>query len=143
MSVDNNHPTDKTILEDLQIKEFHETSHKIDMVDQTVKIVKIEIIIQHQTQVEATIQIITGILQTQTPETDIIQMIALEAHHTIETKAIQTTVTDSIKKTDHETIQILDQTIIIITIDHVATLKLELRIIKIGKKKHFSLTAQK
>ena len=32
-----NHPTDITIREDLQIEEFHKFSHKIDMVDQTVK----------------------------------------------------------------------------------------------------------
>ena len=36
MSLDNNHPKGMTIVEDLQIKEIHEISQKIDIVDQTV-----------------------------------------------------------------------------------------------------------
>ena len=70
--LDNNHPTDITIVEDPQIKEIHEISHKIDIVDQTVKTIIIEITIQDQTQIEATTQTITGFVQNQTPKTDII-----------------------------------------------------------------------
>ena len=70
--LENNHSTDLTIVEDRQIKEIHEISHKIDIVDQTFKITSIEITFQDQTQLEATTQIITGIAQTQTPKTDII-----------------------------------------------------------------------
>ena len=123
MPLDNNHPTVITIVENLQLKEIHETSHKLDIVDQTVKTINIEIISEDQTQIEATIQIITGIVQTQTPETDTIQMIVLETPHAIETETIQTIGTDHIKITDHETIQIIDQTLVIITIDHVPILK--------------------
>ena len=62
MSLDNNHPLDINIVEDLQIEEFHEISHKIDIFDQTVKTINIEIIIQDQTQTEADTRIITGIV---------------------------------------------------------------------------------
>ena len=122
MPLDNNHPTVITIVEDLQIKEIRNISHKIDRVDQTVKIINIEIIFEDQTQIEAIIQIITGIVQTQTPETDTIQMIVLETPHTLETEIIQTIGTGHIKITDHETIQIIDQTLVIILIDHVTIL---------------------
>ena len=71
MSLENNHPTDMTIVEDLQIKEVHVVSHKVDIVDQTVKTTNIEIIIQDQTQTETITQIITGIVQTQIPDIDI------------------------------------------------------------------------
>ena len=134
MPLDNNHPTDITIVEDVQIKKIHEISRKIDIIDQKVKTINIKIIIQDQTQTEATIQIITGIVQTQPPKTDIIQLIALETPHTKETETIQTTGTDYIKKTDHETIQIIVKTLIIITKDHVKILKKEIQFIKIDKK---------
>ena len=49
MTLDNNHPSDITTVDDLQIKENHEIPHKIDMVDQTVKTIKIETIIHDQT----------------------------------------------------------------------------------------------
>ena len=124
MSLDNTHTTDITIVEDLLIKEVHEISRKIDIVDQTVKTINVEIIIQDQTEIEATIQIITGIVQTQTPETDIIQMIALETPQTIETETNQTTGTDNIKIRDPKNIQIKHQTSIFITIDHVKILKI-------------------
>ena len=88
MPLYNNHPTDITIVEELQIKEIHEITHKIDIVDQTIKTINIEAIIQDQTQIEATIQIITGIVQTQTHETDTIQLIVLEIPHTKLTETI-------------------------------------------------------
>ena len=124
MSLDNTSTTDITIVEDLLIKEIHEISHKIDIVDQTVKTINVEIIIQDQTEIEATIQITTGIVQTQTPKTDINRMIAVETSHTIETETNQTTGTDNIQIRDPETIQIIDQTLIFITIDHVTILKI-------------------
>ena len=37
VSLENNHPKDITIVEDLQTKKIHEIFHKIDIVDQTVK----------------------------------------------------------------------------------------------------------
>ena len=37
--LDNNHLTEITIAEDLQIEEFQKISHKIDIVDQTVKLI--------------------------------------------------------------------------------------------------------
>ena len=55
MPQDNNQPTGITIGEDLQIKEFHEVSHKLDIVDQRVKTIDIAKIIQDQIQIEATI----------------------------------------------------------------------------------------
>ena len=134
MSLENNHSRDITIVEDLQIKEIHVISHKIDIIDQTVKTINIEIIIQDQTQTEATTQIIAGIVQTQTPKIYIIQTTVLETPHTIETETIQTTGTDSIKITDHETIQTIDQDLIIITIDDVTILKIEIQFGQIDKE---------
>ena len=54
--------------------------------------------------------------------------------HTKETETIQIIGTDNIKLTDHETIQTIDQTIIIITIDHVTILRIEIQITKIDKE---------
>ena len=65
--LDKNHPTEKTIAEDLQMKEFHEISHKLDIVDQTVRTINIERTIQDQTQTEVTTQFITKIVQTPIP----------------------------------------------------------------------------
>ena len=107
-------------MEDLQIKEIQEISHKADIV---------EIIIQDQTQTDAITQIITEIVQTQTPERDIFQMIVLETPHTKDTETNQTVGTDNTKITNHETIQTIDQTLIIITTDHVKILKIEIQII--------------
>ena len=90
-------------MKDLQTKETYEISHKKDIVDQTVKIINIEIIILDQIQIEATIQITAGTIQTQN-ETDIVQMIVLETPDTIETETNQTTGKDKIKITDHETV---------------------------------------
>ena len=91
-------------MKDLQTKKSYEISHKIEIVDQTVKTINIEIIILDQIQIEATTQFITGTIQTQTSETDIIQMIVLETPDTIETETIQITGKDNIKTTDHETV---------------------------------------
>ena len=52
--LDNNHSTDITLAEDLQIKEIHEISQKRDVVDQTVRTINIETTIQDQTQTEVT-----------------------------------------------------------------------------------------
>ena len=114
----------------LQIKEIHKISRIID----TVKTINIKITIQDQTQTEVTNQIITETVQTQTPEIDIIQLTVLEISHVIETETIQTTGTENIKITDHETNQTIDQTIIIITIDHVTNLRIKIQIIKSDKE---------
>ena len=42
--------------------------------------------------------------------------------------------TDNIKIIDRETIQTIDQTIIIVTIDHVTILRIEIQIMKIDKE---------
>ena len=54
--------------------------------------------------------------------------------HTVETETIQTIGTDNIKITDHETIQTIDQTTLIIPRDHLKILRKEIQIIKIDKK---------
>ena len=121
-------------MEDLEIREIHEISHKIDIINQTIKTISIAITIHDQTQIEVTTQNIIEIVQNQTPETDFIKTIVLEFHYTKETETIQTIGTDSIKITDHQTIKTIVQTIIIITIDHVKFLRIEIQIIKIDKE---------
>ena len=58
-------------------------------------------------------------------------MIVLENPHTIGTETIQTVGTDNTKITNHETFHTIDQTLIVITIDDVRTLKIEFQIIQI------------
>ena len=58
-----------------------------------------------------------------------IQTIVLEFRHIIETETIQTKGAANMKITDHENIQIIDQTIIFITIDHVKIFNREIQII--------------
>ena len=136
MSLDNNHSTDITIEENLRIKKIHEISHRIDIVDQTVKTIDIKIIVQDQIQIEATVRTSLKTVPVQILVIDTIQTIDLETPHTfetpqtIETEIIQIIETDSIKITDHETIQTIDQTTIdqttiTITIDHVKIPKTE------------------
>ena len=62
--------TEISIVKDLQIKEVYKKFHRIDTVDQTVSKISIEIVIQDQSQVEATTQNITDFVQTQTHGTD-------------------------------------------------------------------------
>ena len=147
MSLDNNHHTDITIVEDLRIKEIHEISHRIDIVNQTVKTIHIKIIFPDQIQIEATIRISLKTVPVQILVIDTIQTIDLETPCTIETKIIRIIETDSITITDYETIQTIDQTTIdqitiTITIDHVIIPKIEIRTIKIDNE-FFSITAQK
>ena len=85
MSLDSSHPTDITSVEDLRIKEIHEISHGIDIVDQTVKTIDIKIIIQDQIQTEATIRTSLITVPVQTIVIDTIQTIDLEIPHTKET----------------------------------------------------------
>ena len=61
-------------------------------------------------------------------------MIDLETPHTIETETIQTTRTDKIKKTDHKSIQTIDQFLKIVTIYHVTLLKIKFQIIQIDEE---------
>ena len=53
MCLDNNHPTDITNVEDLQIKEIHVSSHTIDIADQTVKTINTEMFIQDRSRQES------------------------------------------------------------------------------------------
>ena len=46
--LENSHLTEITTAENLQIEEIHKVSHKVDIVDQTVKTINVEIIIQDQ-----------------------------------------------------------------------------------------------
>ena len=131
MPLDNNYATDITIVEDLQIKKIHKISHKTDIIDQTVKTIDIELIIQDQIQVIATIRTSLKTIPVQTLVIDTIQTIDPETPHTVETEFIRNIETDSFKTTDHETIQtidqtIIDQTLIIITIDLVTLLNIEM-----------------
>ena len=110
MSLDNNHPTDITIVEDLQIKEIHEFSHTIEIVDQIVRTMDIKIIFQDQFQIEAIIRTSLKTGPVQTLVNDTIQTIGPETPHTKEIEIIQIIEIDSIKITDHENIQTIDQT---------------------------------
>ena len=129
----------RTIAEDLQIEEIFEISHKIDIVGQTVKTINNEVNIQDQTQTEVTTQIIIEIVLIQTLEVDIIQTTVPEIPHINEAGTTQTISIDNTQIIDHETIQTTDQTIIIITIDHVTLPRTEILIIQIDKKL-FSVT---
>ena len=83
MPLDNNQPKDITIVEDLQIKKIHKNSHKIDIVDQTVKTIDIEITIQDQIQIEATIRASSKTVPVQAFVIDTIQTIDPGFPHTI------------------------------------------------------------
>ena len=71
-------------------RRIHEMSHKIDIVDQTVKTINIEIIIQDQTQTEVTTQIITEIVDIRILEIDTIQTTVPEIPRITERGIIQT-----------------------------------------------------
>ena len=90
ITLDNNHLTGITIAKNLQITENHEISQKLDIVDQTVKIINVEKTIQDQTQSEVTTQITMEIVHTQTPEIDIIQTTILEIPQVTKTETTQT-----------------------------------------------------
>ena len=82
-----NHPIILVIEIDHQNKENYENSHKIDIVDQIVKIISMEITIHNQIQTEQNCLISVPI---QILGIDTIQTIDHETHHTIETETIQT-----------------------------------------------------
>ena len=132
--LDNNHLTEITIAEDLQIKEFQKNSHKIDIVDQTVKLISLEIIIQDQTRTQVTTQITIGINHTQTTKLDIIQTTVLQILHTTESEITQTIGIDNTQITDQETNQTNDQTKIIITKNHVTILRTKVLTTQIEKE---------
>ena len=102
---------------DHQNKEIHEVSHKIDIVDQLVKMISIETIIHNQIQKDENFRLIS--VPTQTLGTDTFKTIDHETHLTIETgiiptielEAIQTIEINVIKTTYQEKIQTTDQTI--------------------------------
>ena len=91
-----NHHLTQIIEVDLRNKEIHKISHKIDIVDQIVKIVNIEITIPDRNQIEQNLHLHP--VPIQTLGIDTIQTIDHEIHHiieigtivTIEIEAIQT-----------------------------------------------------
>ena len=83
-----NHLIDLVIEVDHQNKEIHEVSHKIDIVDQIVKIFSIETTIHNQIQTKDNIRLMLVPIQFLGIET--IQTIEHEIHHTIEKETIQT-----------------------------------------------------
>ena len=107
------HPIILVIEVDHQNKEIHEISHKIDIVDQIVKIISIEVIIHDQIQTEQNCLIP---LPIQILGIDTIQTIDHETHQTIETETIQTIEIEVIpiieinftKTVDQETIHTTD-----------------------------------
>ena len=127
-----------TIAEVLQIKETHDISHKIDIVDQTVKTINIEIVIQDETQTEVTTQITLGIAYSQSPEIDNIQTTVLEIPQITETETTQTIGIDNTQIKNHETIQTIYQIVTIITIDHVTIPGTEILTIQFDKEIIFS-----
>ena len=133
-----------TLEADHQDKEVHKISHKIDIVDQIVKIISIETTILDQIQTDENIRLIPD--PTQTLGIDTIQTIDHETHLTIEAgivltirkEVIQRIEINVIKTIDHEIIQTTDQIIkdpitITIKINHVITRKLESKTITIIK----------
>ena len=72
ITLDNNHLIIRIIEDDHQTKEAHETSHKTDVVDQTVEIISIEINIQDQIQPDLNFCLIP--VPIQILEIDFIQM---------------------------------------------------------------------
>ena len=99
---------------DHQNKEIHEISHKIDIVDQIVKILIIETTIHAQIQTEENIHLkliptqILGIDTTQTIDHEIHQIIETEATQTIGIEVIQTIEINFTKTIDQETIHTTD-----------------------------------
>ena len=109
----NNHLINLFIEEDLQLKEIHKKSHKIYTADQIVKIISIEITIQDQIQKETIIRASLKTVPIQTFIIDTIQMIEPETSYTIGVIIYSNNRNRHYqKKTDHETIQTIDQTII-------------------------------
>ena len=111
---ENNHLLTLVTEVDHQNKEIHESSHKIDIVDQIVSIISIEITNHDQIQTEENIRLIP--VPIQILGIDTIQTIDHETHHTIETETIETIGIEVIqiieingfKTIDHETIHTTD-----------------------------------
>ena len=103
-----NHPITLVIELDLQNKEIHEISHKIDIVDQIVKIISVETTIHDQIQTEEKFLIPVPI---QILGTDTIQTIDHETHHTIETETIQTIGIEVIQIIETNVTKTIDQEI--------------------------------
>ena len=138
--LENNHFTKITIAQDLHIEEIHKISHKIDIVDQTLKTINIEINIQDQTRTEVTTQTTKGIVFTKTPKIEIVQTTVLNVPHLTETETTRTIGVDNIQITDHESIQTINRIIVIIIKNHVTIPRNKILVIQI-EKKTFSITA--
>ena len=104
------------------------------MVDQTVKTIKTVKVIQDQTQIEVTNQIIKEIIRIQTFGIYTTQTTVPEIPRITEIEITQTKGRDNTQIIDHETIQTTDQTIIIITINHVKIPRIEILIIQVDKE---------
>ena len=105
------------------------------MVDQTVKTIKTVMVIQDQTQIEVTNQIIKEIVQIQTFGIDTTQTtVDPEIPRITETENTQTIGIDNTQIIDHETIQTTDQTIILITIIYLKIPRAEILITQIDKE---------
>ena len=91
-----NHHLAQVIEVDLQNKKTHEISHKIDIVDQIVKIINIEITIRDRIQTEQNLHLHPVPIQTlgidtiQTTDHEIHHIIEIGTILTIEIEAIQT-----------------------------------------------------
>ena len=139
-----NHSLTLVIEVDHQNKEIPEISHKIDTVDQTVKMISIEITIHDQIQTEENIRLIP--VPIEILGIDTIQTIDHETHHAIETETIQTigieviqTIEINVSKTvDQEKIQttgrIINERIATTTImDHEIIYKIGIQTITVRK----------
>ena len=114
----------------LQIKEIHEISHRIDKVDLTVKMTSIETTTQDQIQIEVIIQIN---IEIQFLGIYIIGTTVLETFYIIGTETTQTKEIDKTQIVDHKTIQTIDQTTTIITIGYEIIPEIEILITQINK----------
>ena len=106
----NNHLIIRIIEDDHQIKE---NSHKMDIVDQTVKTVSIEKTIQDQNQTDLNFRLMP--VPIQILGIDIIQLIDLETLHTIEIEIIPTIGIEAIQMSEIMDIKIKDHAIILTT----------------------------
>ena len=88
ISQETNHLITLVIEVDHKSKEIHKISHKINTVDQIVKIISIETTIHDQIQTEENIRLIP--VSIQILGIDTIQTIDHDIHHTIETETFQT-----------------------------------------------------
>ena len=125
-------------------EEIHEISHKIDIVDQLVKIINIEITIHDQIQTEEKFHLPSVLIQNlridniPTNDHEIHQKIEIETILTIEIEVIQIIEINIIHITDQEIIhtikQIIKDPMIITKTDQELTHKIQIQTIAINKE---------